>query len=214
MDLQRGPVRSPSQAELRWVAQEIHDVVSHGLAAIKMQADVALHVQDRRPDQMRTALDAVSRTSGVALKELRAILAVVSRTRADMTEPATSRLAGVEELLDRIRQAGVQVDLRVKGDPGTLPPWVDLTGYRVLQESLTNVLRHGGGPADLAVEYGPAAMHLRIRNPVRAGSNPGSGLGIPGMRERVLALGGEFSAGPVDGRWFEVCASLPIGGCT
>lgn len=213
MDLERGTAPS-QQAELRWVAQEIHDVVSHGLAAIKMQADVALYVQDRRPDQMRTALDAVSRTSGVALTELRAILAVISRPRVELTEPSTSRLAGLGELLDRIRTAGVRIDLDVKGDPGTLPPSVDLTGYRVLQESLTNVLRHGGGQADVGVEYGSETMVVRVRNPVSGGSNPGAGLGIPGMRARVLALGGEFSAGPVDGCWFEVWARLPIGGCT
>jgi len=197
------------------VAQEVHDIVGHGLAAIKMQADIALHLLERRPDQARPALDAISRTSSSALDELRATLAVVRRVgdRSDERWPGP-RLIGLEELTERMREAGLEVDVSTAGQPRELPTIVDLTGYRIVQESLTNVLRHSGSRhAEVSLGYEPDAMHIKVSNRVLGPPcRGGSGLGIPGMRERVHALGGEFSAGPVPGGAFEVRASLPTGG--
>jgi signal transduction histidine kinase len=110
-------------------------------------------------------------------------------------------------------EAGVQVAVETVGDARELPAVVELTGYRIVQESLTNVLRHSGaGEATVAVRYEPGQLVIRVVNPVNGPPSKGSGLGIPGMRHRVIALGGDFAAGPTgDGR-FEVQASLPTGG--
>lgn len=206
-------IRQSVDAERLRVAQEVHDIVGHGLAAIKMQADVALHVLARKPDQAEVALEAISRTSSQALDELRATLAMVRRTEAERS-PVPS-LARLDELRRRMAEAGVYVRLENSGGPpAPLPVAVDLTGYRIIQESLTNVLRHSGtGQATVGVRYDADSVLITVSNAV-TGYAPGEGgFGIPGMRERVLALGGEFAAGPSpthDG--FEVRARLPAGG--
>jgi signal transduction histidine kinase len=192
------------------VAQEVHDIVGHGLAAIKMQADVALHVLAKKPEQAQTALEAISRTSGNALDELRATLAVVRRTGDDTRAPTPS-LARLSELLSRMEDAGVRVAFSASGSMRPLPEVIDLTGYRVVQEALTNVLRHSGADrADLAVRYETDAVTIVISNPVNGVPSPGSGSGIPGMRERVVGLGGSFVAGP-SAEGFTVTATLPTG---
>jgi signal transduction histidine kinase len=192
------------------VAQEVHDIVGHGLAAIKMQADVALHVLARQPEQAETALRAISRTSGQALDELRATLAAVRREDPGRSPPAG--LDGLGELRRRMADAGVQVRLRVDGAARpNIPAAVDHAGYRVVQESLTNVLRHGGcGQADVTVRYEPDSVAITVANPRTGGGASTDGSGIAGMRARVEALGGEFTAGPVAQR-FEVHCRLPTG---
>jgi signal transduction histidine kinase len=195
------------------VAQEVHDIVGHGLAAIKMQADVALHLMARKPAQAEQALEAISRTSSEALEELRATLAVVRRTDGDAERAPAPTLARLPELWERMAEAGVTVDFSREGEERALPAVVDLAGYRIVQESLTNVLRHSGsGQATVRLTYGPEDLALAVSNPVRGPSQAGSGLGIPGMRQRVVALGGEFSAGPTEDGHFEVFARLPTGG--
>jgi signal transduction histidine kinase len=131
--------------ERLWAAQEVHDIVGHGLAAIKMQADVALHLLAKRPEQAEAALDAISRSSREALDELRATLAVVRRTGTDTERSPGPSLARLGELRRRMSEAGLHVHLETVGEPRTLSAAVDLTGYRVVQESLTNVLRHSAG---------------------------------------------------------------------
>ncbi len=205
-------VRQRVDDERLRMAQEVHDIVGHGLAAIKMQADVALHLLSRRPEHAETALNAISRTSTEALEELRATLGVVRRSDLAARSPAPG-LDRLEELRQRMDDAGIAVEVETGGPRRDLPLAVDLAAYRVLQESLTNVLRHGAAKvATVRIGYETGAVTLTISNPsssVRARN--GSGLGIPGMRERVEALGGEFAAGPApDGR-FEVRASLPTG---
>lgn len=192
------------------IAQEVHDVVGHGLAAIKMQADVALHVLPKKPEQAEVALEAISRTSSDALEELRATLAVVRRTASQSPTPSLSRL---DDLRKRMSEAGVQVELATTGRPRELPAVVGLTGYRILQESLTNVLRHSGEKrAEVTIEYAIDALVITVTNPLTGSPGDSGGLGIPGMRRRVASLGGEFTAGPTgDGR-FEVQARLPIKG--
>lgn len=191
------------------VAQEVHDVVGHGLAAIKMQADIALHVLGKKPDQAEAALDAISRTSSDALEELRATLALVRQDSARAPAPGLDRL---DELCERMTRAGMQVDVSVTGRRGDIPMAVDLAGYRVVQESLTNVLRHSDiKTAAVTVGYEDGAVSLSIANPVSARPTVRSGLGIPGMRHRVESLGGFFDAGPTDAGRFEVRAHLPIG---
>jgi signal transduction histidine kinase len=168
----------------------------------------------KKPDQAEMALEAISRTSSEALDELRATLAVVRRTGSDAERSPVPGLARLDELRQRMAEAGVQVRLETSAEPrATLPVAVDLTGYRIVQESLTNVLRHSeAGQATVSIRYEAESVLITVSNPV-TGLSPGEGgLGIPGMRERVLALGGEFAAGPAPHDSFEVCARLPTRG--
>jgi signal transduction histidine kinase len=215
-------VRERVYDERMRIAQEVHDVVGHGLAAIKMQADVALHLLARKPEQAEQALEAISRTSTEALAEVRATLAVVRQPEG--ARAPTPALARLDELRQRMTEAGVQVELDVTGTPRELPAAAELAGYRVVQEALTNVLRHGERRiATVRVAYDTDAVVITVSNPLPrppAADDPAehehaghAGHGIRGMAERVEALGGDFSAGPTaDGRRFEVRASLPAGG--
>ncbi len=185
-------------AERLRLSQEVHDVVGHGLAAIQMQADVTLHVHAAQPERMRAALETISHASREALEELRATLASIrpddSDEVADRTPPPG--LARIEELCARVEQAGVTVDLRVEGHPRALPPAADLAAYRVLQEALTNVVKHSAHQhADVRVRHDPGAVTLEVTNQDLSPS-PVDGIGISGMRRRVAQLGGTFRAGP------------------
>jgi signal transduction histidine kinase len=207
-------IRQSVDDERLRVAQEVHDIVGHGLAAIKMQADVALHVLARKPDQAEVALEAISRTSSQALDELRATLAMVRRTGTGAERSPVPSLARLDELRRRMAEAGVYVRLENSGEPlAALPVAVDLTGYRIIQESLTNVLRHSGaGQATVGIRYEADSVLITVSNTLTEYSPGEGGFGIPGMRERVLALGGEFTAGPSPHDGFEVRARLPAGG--
>ena len=209
-------IRAHVDDERLRVAQEVHDIVGHGLAAIKMQADIALHVLAKKPEQAQLALEAISRTSSEALDELRSTLAVVRQTGGDREaerSPAPG-LARLDELRRRMGEAGLEVRVDTGGTPRTLPAVVDLAGYRIVQESLTNVLRHSGASqATVGLWYQTEAVEIVVANPVNGGSpQVVEGSGISGMRQRVHALGGTFSAGPTAGGRFEVRASLPTGG--
>ena len=193
------------------VAREVHDVVGHGLVAIRMQADLALHLLARRPEQAEKSLRAISTTSGEALDELRATLAEVRQDGAS-NPPGLDRL---DELRARLADAGLDVQLTVTGTPAELPAPVGLAGYRVVQESLTNVLRHGTARrADVAIGYRNGELEITVANPIPRASagEPAPGHGIAGMRHRVAALGGRLSAGPTDDGEFLVRAAIPTGG--
>ncbi|WP_329369812.1 histidine kinase [Streptomyces sp. NBC_00669] len=152
------------------VAQEVHDIVGHGLAAIKMQADITLHVLARKPEQAEVALEAISRTSSEALDELRAALAVVRRTGAGPERFPVPSLVRLDELRQRMAEAGVYVRLDVDGEAAAaLPVAVELTGYRIIQESLTNVLRHSGArQATVGIRYARDSVSIVVTNPVAA----------------------------------------------
>jgi signal transduction histidine kinase len=197
------------------VAREVHDIVGHGLAAIKMQADIALHVMARRPEHAQVALSAISHTSQQALDELRGTLAAV-RTPPRFRD-------GLEQLSRRMADAGIDVrlDIAAGATDRPMPAAVDLAAYRVVQESLTNVLRHGGcAQADVTVRHDAGGITITVANPrpgpagsgtgTGTGTGTGAGSGIAGMRARVEALGGQLTAGPVAER-FEIRARLPIG---
>ncbi|WP_200876596.1 sensor histidine kinase [Amycolatopsis rifamycinica] len=199
--------RLAEQERLR-IAREVHDVVAHSLAMINVQAGVTAHVADRRPEQAKEALLNIKAASASALKDLRATLAVL-RSGEDKA-PAPS-LAQAGELLDHARDAGLTVD--VHGTPGDLPAPVDAAAYRILQESLTNVVRHADRPehVDVRFERRPGAFTMRVRDDGRGTAQPAPGHGLRGMGERAAALGGRCTAGPVGGG-FEVCVELPIEG--
>ncbi|MBN6035479.1 sensor histidine kinase [Amycolatopsis sp. 195334CR] len=199
--------RLAEQERLR-VAREVHDVVAHSLAMINVQAGVAVHVADRRPEQAKEALLNIKEASASALVDLRATLAVL---RSGQDRGPVAGLAQMDELLEHARTAGLAV--RVHGQPGELPAPIDGAAYRVLQESLTNVVRHANQPSTVDVHFGRSGgrLELRVRDNGMGATPPRIGNGLRGMRERADALGGSVDAGPVDGG-FEVRLRLPVDG--
>jgi signal transduction histidine kinase len=199
------------------VARELHDVVSHSIAMINFRAGVALHVLDRRPEQAREALTAIRQASAGALQELRATLGVLRQPAGEERSQASlPGLAQLEELVAGVAGPGPPVAVVVDGEPAELPPAVDLAAYRVVQESLTNVVRHAGAArATVRVAFGPADLVVEVTDDGAAppadpsGADGGGGHGIAGMRERVAALGGELQAGPGPRCGFGVRALLP-----
>lgn len=207
-------IQRHSYEERLRVAREVHDVVGHGLAAIHMQAEIALHVLAKRPEQAETALAAISRTSKVALDELRTTLAVVRREEHG-TAPRTPGpgLARLDDLVARMSGTGVAVTVTTTGSRLRLPAAVDLAAYRVVQESLTNVLRHANtATATVLIGYQPHELLVEVTDNGhgRSSGSTHGGLGIPGMAARVTALDGVFEAGPRPGGGFRVCARLPV----
>lgn len=209
----RDEARRQADAERLRVAQEVHDVVGHGLAAIMMQAEVALHVLPKQPEQAEAALIAISRTSRESLDELRATLGAVRRgDDADDRSPAPG-LALLDALVARTRAVGVPVAVEIAGPLTSLPATVDLTAYRIVQESLTNVLRHAGtATASVTLALTDNALRVSISDTGRGAPpqpNP-PGHGLAGMKERVSALGGTLTAGPGPEGGFTVTANLPV----
>jgi signal transduction histidine kinase len=219
----RDEMRRQADAERLRVAQEVHDVVGHGLAAITMQAEIALHVlakdAARHPPgapvgalaQAEQALAAIGRTSRESLAELRTTLGAVRRgDEVDDRSPAPG-LAGLDALADRTRTVGVPVSVEIDGAVEGLPAAVDVAAYRIVQESLTNVLRHAGG-ATAAVRVARAGddLTVEVSDTGRGGTPAEGGHGLAGMRERVHSLGGTLRAGPRPEGGFAVHATLPI----
>jgi signal transduction histidine kinase len=211
------------QERLR-VAREIHDVVGHGLTVINVQAAIALHLISERPDQAEVALAAIKTASKDALEELRGILAVFRQPDASPPRPPVAGLDQLHALVEQMRASGLAVRLEVHGERATVPGAVDLAAYRIVQESLANVLRHAGQAAAMVrVALAPDAITLEIMDNGcgvhgrgdDAGYRHGrGGHGIRGMRERVAALGGTLEAGPREGGGFRVLARLPAGELT
>ncbi|WP_143254207.1 sensor histidine kinase [Amycolatopsis keratiniphila] len=197
-----------AEQERLTIAREVHDVVAHSLAMINVQAGVAAHVADRRPEQAKEALLNIKEASASALKDLRATLAVL-RSGEDKA-PAPS-LAQADELFEHARAAGLEV--RVDGEPGELPAPVDGAAYRILQESLTNVVRHANQArgVDVRFERKTGALTLLVRDDGRGAVEPAPGHGLRGMSERAAALGGALTTSVVNGG-FQVRVDLPIKG--
>ena len=209
----RDEARRQADAERLRVAQEVHDVVGHGLAAIMMQADIALHVLPKQPEQAEAALIAISRTSRESLDELRATLGAVRRgDDFDDRSPAPG-LARLDALVDRTRAVGVPVAVEVAGPLTALPAAVDLAAYRIVQESLTNVLRHAGtATASVSLALTGDGLRISVSDTGRGGPTQPAppGHGLAGMKERVSALGGSLTAGPRPEGGFAVTANLPV----
>jgi signal transduction histidine kinase len=192
------------------LAQEVHDIVGHGLAAIQIQADVALHVDEQQAPRTRAALESISQASAEAFEELRTTLDLVSGTQSTNREPVSPGLGDIDELCKRMRGAGVNIELDMARETRPIPPAVDLAAYRVIQESLTNVIRHGAEhSARIAVTLDDEDLGIRITNPGPAAETATEGRGIRGMRRRVEALGGSLSAGATR-EGFEVSVRLPV----
>jgi signal transduction histidine kinase len=205
-------------AERLHIAREVHDTVAHAIAIINVQAGVTAHVLDKRPQQVRETLLTIEQTSARALRDLRATLGVL-RQADDGRAPAPG-LDRLEELVGLARDAGLDVKVEACAPPRELPGPVDRAAYRILQESVTNAIRHAG-PARVTiyVQYGAHDVRIRVTDDgcgdrAAAGSGQrtgdGAGRGIVGMRERCALLGGELTAGSRESGGFEVYARLPL----
>lgn len=200
------------EAERHSLARELHDVVSHTIAAINLQAGVALHLLAHGPEHAAESLHAIRETSGDALHELRAILGKLLQTEEGGDSTELSLVPRLERLAERTTGARVQTRLHVSGAPRPLPLSVSQAVYRVVQEALTNVLRHSGATrAEISLAYDHDVIVEIVDDGVGedAGESPGSGLGLAGMRDRVEALGGYLEAGPREVLGFRVFARLP-----
>jgi signal transduction histidine kinase len=208
--------RRVAEERLR-IARDLHDVIAHGVAAINLQAGVALHVIERQPDVAAPALATIKDLSKQTLDELRATVGVL---RSDATDGAAPRaptpgIRQLAELVDQARHAGLSVDLQVEAGLDGVPSAVDVAAYRIVQESLTNVMRHAGPRAHTVVAITQDAnggLTVEVTDDgLGAATGPAStpGHGLAGMRERAATVGGVLTAGPRVGGGFHVEAHLP-----
>jgi signal transduction histidine kinase len=211
--IREASLRAVSEEQSR-IARELHDVIAHSVSVIVVQASAADDVFDERPDQARAALRSIEHAGREALAELRRLLGVVRPepdVDPDAPQPGLNRL---EELAEPLRTGGLDVVIRKEGVPAQLPAGVELSAYRIVQEALTNTLRHAGARrAAVTIRYEGDGVELEVRDDGRgttAGDGPGGGHGLVGMRERAALLGGSFEAGPLDRGGYRVLARLPI----
>jgi signal transduction histidine kinase len=195
------------------IARELHDVVAHSVSVIVVQAAAADDVFEQHPDKARAALRSIEQTGRDALRELRRVLSGVRPVdEAGPHEPAPG-LDRVEELAEPLRASGLDVVMRREGNAVEIPAGVDLSAYRIVQEALTNTLRHSRATrVDVRLRLGADALEVDVRDngrPVADGS-AGGGRGLVGMRERAGLLGGTFEAGPMEGGGYRVHALLPL----
>jgi signal transduction histidine kinase len=196
------------------IARDLHDVTAHSLSVIAVQSGAAAHVLDSDPEEARRSLTAIRDTSRNALQELRAMLGVLRGAEDDAAPLApTAGLARLGDLVRPLEDAGVSVDVATEGEIGDVPAVVDASAYRIVQEALTNVLRHvGKGRVGVTVRREEDALVLEVLDDGPETGPGEEGHGIAGMRERVQALGGTFEAGPRQGGGWSVTARLPVTG--
>jgi signal transduction histidine kinase len=200
------------------IARDVHDVVAHAMVAINVQAGVGAHLLDRDPELARRTLEDIEKVSGEALSDLRSTLGMLrdgaGENDAAPVRPAQS-LRELDELGESLRTAGIEVDLDIDPATATLPASVTSTGYRIVQEALTNVVRHASGShARVRVTRDDETLLIEVQDDGRgegSATPAGAGQGVRGMRERAQAAGGTLEAGPqADGGWL-VVATLPTG---
>lgn len=205
--------RRASDERLR-IARELHDVLAHNISLINVQAGVALHLIDERPEQARGALGAIKDASNEALSELRSVLDILRQGNERGPRSPTSGLTDLDDLVARTRAAGFDVAVEVEGAPRPLPTGVDLAAFRIVQEAVTNVTRHApAARMRIRLSYEPESLVVEIADDGAGGTgeaSKGAGAGIAGMKERAAALGGELEAGPRPGGGFLVRARLPL----
>ena len=194
------------------IARELHDVIAHSVSVMTVQAGAARLLLDEDPDRARAPLLAVEETGREALAEMRRLLGILRGDEERAALAPQPSIARIDALAEQVRTAGLPVDVHVEGEPRPLSPGVDLAAYRVVQEALTNALKHAGAArARVDLRYRDTALELAIMDDGRAPANgAGAGHGIVGMRERVSLYGGELRAGPRREGGFEVRATLPL----
>ena len=198
------------------IARELHDMVAHSIGIIAIQAGSGRRVFDASPDEARDALAAIEATSRETLSGLRTMVTGLRRAE---TGPGPGQaplgpapgLADIERLAATALDAGVQVDVDWHGSREPLPADIDLSAFRIIQEAVTNVVRHAGtGQCQVLIDQEHGQLSIEVTDSGRGGTAAGTGYGITGMRERAALLGGDFSAGPRPGGGFRVAARLPV----
>jgi signal transduction histidine kinase len=218
---QQAQARAAVAAERARIARELHDVIAHSVSVMVIQAGAAEQLLEETPERARGPLEAVQDTGRQTIVELRRLLGILREDGQELSLTPQPGLAGLELLVEETRQAGLPVQLRVEGQPWPLPPGADLAAYRIIQEALTNTLRHAGpAQAEVIVRYQDHAVELEIldngQGPgPRDGADGKSGHGLVGMRERIALYGGTLEAGPratttgTAGTGYAVRARLP-----
>ncbi|MFI1798029.1 sensor histidine kinase [Streptomyces sp. NPDC020379] len=203
--------RRADEERLR-IARELHDVLAHSISVINVQAGVGLALLDEHPEQARTALTTIKAASKEALGEVRQVLDTL-RTPGDAPRSPAPGLDRLPELAEQAAGAGLAVDITTEGPRIALPPGADLAAFRIVQEALTNIVRHSGSrTARVLLAYRPDALLLRVDDdgPATGAALPSGGKGLVGMRERAAALGGTVEAGPRPDGGFRVSVRLPL----
>src|SRR6266540_4215630 len=196
------------------IARELHDVIAHHVSMMVVQAEAGPVVLERDPGMAAQAFDSISAIGRQALAEMRRLLGVL-RSDDDRSGPSLGPQPGLDQLpalVEQVRRAGLEARLEIQGEPRPLPPGMDLSAYRIVQEALTNAVRHAGpGTARVLIRYGDDDLRLEVRDD-GLGGRPGNGAGhgLIGMRERVNLFGGELDAGPRPDGGFAVAARLPL----
>ncbi|HEY7283680.1 MAG TPA: sensor histidine kinase [Actinomycetota bacterium] len=207
-------LRRASEERLR-IARELHDALGHHLSLINVQSGVALHLNDRLPDQARESLTAIKQASKEALAELRSVLDILRQDDERAPRSPTSTLARLDDLVSQAHAAGLEVRTETDGVVRPVPFGVDVAAFRIVQEALTNVARHAApATAVVRLSYGDRDLTVQVDDDGRGPGDPapaGGGRGIVGMRERVAAFGGELRTGRRPDGGFRVWARLPLG---
>jgi signal transduction histidine kinase len=193
------------------IARELHDVVAHAISVIVVQARGGRRLLETEPDEARSAFDAIESTGQQSLVEMRRLLGLLRADDEQLALAPQPSLSRLNRLVSEVERAGLPVELTVEGEPGELPPGIDLSAYRIVQEALTNALRHAGpARARVVVRYGEEGLELEIVDDGAGSSNgSGGGHGLVGIRERVAVLGGNVEAGPSSSGGYTVRALLP-----
>jgi signal transduction histidine kinase len=193
------------------IARELHDVVAHSMSVITVQAGFGNLVIDDQPAKARAALGAIETTSREALADMRRLLGILRDDGPAALAPAPG-LGELDHLVAQTAKAGVSVQVKITGGPRPLPPGIDLSAYRIVQEALTNVVKHAEtARCQVAIAYAEHELSIQITDDGRGGpAVNGHGHGLIGMRERVHLYGGTVQAAPLPGRGFRVAASLPV----
>ena len=204
--------RAAVSEERARIARELHDVVGHSVSVMTVQASAVRRLLRPEQQKEREALLVVERTGREALAEMRRMVGVLRRPEEAPALAPQPSLEHIDRLIEQAREAGLPVELRVEGNPLPLPAGIDLTAYRLIQEGLTNALKHARAKrAHVLVRYGAGDIELTVSDDGRgAGSGDGGGHGLVGMRERVAVYGGELEAGPRSEGGYRLRAKLPV----
>jgi len=205
--------RAAVAEERRRIARELHDVVAHAISVTVVQARGGRRVLDVDVEQARTAFDSIERTGEQALGEMRRLLGMLREEDPNAGRAPQPSLARLDALAEDLRSSGLPVEVDVDGDAVELAPGVDLAAYRIVQEALTNTLKHAGpAVAHVHVHYGDRSVELTIEDDgAGTGNGNGTGNGLVGIRERVSVVGGTLEAGALPEGGFRVRALLPYG---
>ena len=193
------------------IARELHDVVAHAVSVMVVQAQAAQRVLEGEHSSVRESLTAVEMTGRQALVEMRRLLGMLRKDDREIALAPRPSLAQLDALVEQIRAAGLTVHLSVEGEPRPLSPGIDVSAYRIVQEALTNALKHAGpARAELVLRFHPHALEIVISDDGRGPHNGSAdGHGLVGMRERAALVGGVLESGPASGRGHMVRAVLP-----